>query len=310
MCGHERVPVAESVTELIGKTPLVKLRKVNDTRSEIWAKVEGLNPSGSIKDVMALYMMDLAEKKGQLRPGSRIIEATSGNTGIAFAMLAQLRGYKFVAVMPEYMSLERRRMMEAFGAEIVLTPAAEGFQGSIRKFEELAKEDPVAWLPRQFENPDNTAAHREITGRKILDGITGQIDAFVAGVGTGGTLMGVAEALRKVHPGIRIVAVEPAESAVISGNGSGYHKIQGIGPGFIPALVNVDLINRVVAVGSEDAIAMTRRLIREEGLMAGISSGANVLAALEVSREMGAGKTIVTILADRVERYISMNVLG
>ena len=300
--------MVESVLDLIGKTPVVKLHKVNNTGSEIWAKLGALNPTGSIKDVMALYMMDMAEKRGELKPGARIIEATSGNTGISFAMLAQLKGHKFVAVMPEYMSRERIQMMEAFGAEIVLTLAAEGFAGAMKKFEELAKEHPDAWLPRQFDNPDNTAAHREITGKRILEEIDGEIAAFVAGVGTGGTLMGVAEALKRVYPNVEIVAVEPAESAVMSGDDSGYHKIQGIGPGFIPSLINMDLIDSIVTVSSEDAITMTRSLMREEGLMVGISSGANVLAALKVAGEIGDGKTIVTVLSDRVERYISMGV--
>ena len=300
--------MVESVLDLIGKTPLVKLRKVNRTGSTIWAKMDALNPSGSIKDVMALYMMDLAEGRGELKPGGRIIEATSGNTGISFAMLAQMKGYKFVAVMPEYMSQERIQMMEAFGAEIVLTPAAEGFAGTMRRFEEMAKEYPDAWLPRQFDNPANTAAHREITGKTILEEINGRIDAFIAGVGTGGTLMGVAQALREVYSSVKIVAVEPAESAVMSGDDSGYHRIQGIGPGFIPSLVNMDLIDDIIAVASEDAMSMTRSLMREEGLMVGISSGANVLAALRVATEMGDGNTIVTVLPDRVERYISMGV--
>jgi len=300
--------MVESILDLIGKTPLVRLHKVNSSGSTIWAKMDALNPSGSIKDVMALYMMDVAEKRGELKPGAKIIEATSGNTGIAFAMLARIRGHKFVAVMPEYMSQERRQMMEAFGAEIVLTPAAEGFAGTMKKFEELAEEDPDAWLPRQFDNPDNTAAHREITGKRILEDISDRIAAFIAGVGTGGTLMGVAEALKKVYPNVKIVAVEPAESAVMSGDDSGYHNIQGIGPGFIPGLVNMDLVDDIIAVSSEDAMSMTRNLVREEGLMVGISSGANVLAALRLAGEMGDGKTIVTVLPDRVERYVSMGV--
>jgi len=299
----------ESVLDLIGKTPLVKLNRVNDTGSTIWAKVEALNPSGSIKDVMALYMMNLAEKRGELKSGARIIEATSGNTGISFAMLAQLKGYKFMAVMPEYMSRERVQMMEAFGAEIVLTPAADGFAGTMAKLDELSREYPDAWLPRQFDNPDNTAAHREITGKRILEGIRGQIDAFISGVGTGGTLMGVAEALKNVYPRVRIVAVEPAESAVMSGDDPGYHKIQGIGSGFIPGLLNVDLIDSIIPVSSEAAIDVARSLMRDEGLMVGISSGANVIAALKVAAEMGDGKTIVTVLPDRIERYISMDVL-
>jgi len=300
--------MVESILDLIGKTPLVRLHKVNSSGSTIWAKMDALNPSGSIKDVMALYMMDVAEKRGELKPGAKIIEATSGNTGIAFAMLARIRGHKFVAVMPEYMSQERRQMMEAFGAEIVLTPAAEGFAGTMKKFEELAEEDPDAWLPRQFDNPDNTAAHREITGKRILEDISDRIDVFIAGVGTGGTLMGVAEALKKVYPNVKIVAVEPAESAVMSGDDSGYHNIQGIGPGFIPGLVNMDLVDDIIAVSSEDAMSMTRNLMREEGLMVGISSGANVVAALRLAGEMGDGKTIVTVLPDRVERYVSMGV--
>jgi len=299
----------ESVLDLIGKTPLVKLHRVNDTGSTIWAKLEALNPSGSIKDVMALYMMNLAEKRGELKSGARIIEATSGNTGISFAMLAQLKCYRFMAVMPEYMSRERVQMMEAFGAEIVLTPAADGFAGTMEKLDELSREYPDAWLPRQFDNPDNTAAHREITGKRILEGIKGQIDAFISGVGTGGTLMGVAEALKNVYPRVRIVAVEPAESAVMSGDDPGYHKIQGIGSGFIPGLLNMDLIDSIIPVSSEAAIDVARSLMRDEGLMVGISSGANVIAALKVAAEMGDGKTIVTVLPDRIERYISMDVL-
>jgi cysteine synthase A len=293
--------------DLVGNTPVVELAKINNTKSLILAKLEALNPSGSIKDVMALYMMDMAEKKGLLKPGSKIIEATSGNTGISFAMLAPLKGCQFVAVMPEHMSKERRQMMQAFGAEVVLTPEKDGFPGTLDRVEQLAKENKDVWLPRQFDNPDNTAAHREITGRRILQQVGDKIDAFVAGVGTGGTLMGVAEALRKVYPNVKIVAVEPAESAVMSGGKPSSHLIQGIGSGFIPSLVNMDLIDEVIKVKSNDAVAMTRRLMKEEGLMVGISSGANVLAALEVAQRLGKGKTIVTILPDRGERYLSMD---
>jgi cysteine synthase A len=299
--------MAKSILDLVGNTPVVELAKINNTKSLILAKLEALNPSGSIKDVMALYMMDMAEKKGLLKPGSKIIEATSGNTGISFAMLAPLKGCKFVAVMPEHMSKERRQMMQAFGAEVVLTPEKEGFVGTLKKVEQLAKENKDVWLPRQFDNPDNTAAHREITGRRILQQVGDKIDAFVAGVGTGGTLMGVAEALKKVYPNVKIVAVEPAESAVMSGGKPSSHLIQGIGSGFVPSLVNMDLIDEVIKVKSNDAVAMTRRLMKEEGLMVGISSGANVLAALEVAQRLGKGKTIVTILPDRGERYLSMD---
>jgi len=301
--------MTKNVLGLIGNTPIVGLAKLNNTKSTILAKLEALNPSGSIKDVMALYMLDVAEKNGLLKPGNKIIEETSGNTGISFAMIAALKGYQFVAVMPEHMSQERRQMMQAFGAEIVLTPEKEGFAGALETLEQLGKENKDAWLPRQFSNPDNTAAHREITGKRILQAINDRIDVFVAGVGTGGTLMGVAEALRRVNPEVRIVAVEPAESAVMSGEEPSSHIIQGIGPGFIPDLVNMDLIDEVIKVKSDDAAEMTRRLIQEEGLMVGISSGANVLASLEVAQKSGKGKTIVTILPDRGERYLSMNLL-
>jgi len=301
--------VSKDIFALIGETPIVELARINNTNSTILAKFEALNPSGSIKDVMAYYMMDVAERRGLLRPGMTIIEVTSGNTGISFAMLAAAKGYHFMAVMPEHMSIERRQMMEAFGAEIVLTPAEEGFDGCLKKLEELAANNPGAWLPRQFDNPDNTAAHREITGRRILEEVGGRIDAFVSGVGTGGTLMGVAEALLKVHPNLQVIAVEPAESAVMSGGEPGSHLIQGIGPGYIPSLVNMGIIDRVITVKGQEAIDMTRRLLTEEGLMVGVSSGANVIAALKVAGELEDRQTIVTILPDRGERYLSMNIL-
>ncbi len=294
---------------LVGNTPVVELKKVNDTTSTILAKLETLNPSGSIKDVMAFYMTDVAEKKGLLKPGSKIIEETSGNTGISFAMIAALKGYRFVAVMPENMSQERRQLIQSFGAEIVLTPEEQGFPGALEKLEQMAKENQGAWLPRQFENRDNIDAHREITGKRILQAVGKDIDVFVAGVGTGGSLMGVAEALKQANPNVKIVAVEPAESAVMSGGEPHNHIIQGIGPGFIPKLVNLDLIDEIIPIREKDAVAMARKLIREEGLMVGISSGANVLASLEIARKSGQGKTIVTLLSDRGERYLSMNVL-
>jgi cysteine synthase A len=299
--------MAESILDLVGNTPVVELARTNNTKSLILAKLEALNPSGSIKDVMALYMMDVAEKRGMLKSGNKIIEATSGNTGISFAMLAPLKGCKFVAVMPEHMSKERRQMMQAFGAEVVLTPEKDGFPGALDRVEQLDRENKDAWLPRQFDNPDNIAAHREITAKRILKEVRDRIDVFVAGVGTGGTLMGVAEALRRAYPGVKIVAVEPAESAIMSGGKPASHLIQGIGPGFVPSLVNMSLIDEVIKVKSNDAVAMTRRLMKEEGLMVGISSGANVLAALEVAQRLGKGKAIVTILPDRGERYLSMD---
>ena len=299
--------MTRNVLGLIGNTPIVKLAKLNNTKSTILAKLEALNPSGSIKDVMALYMTNVAEKNGILKPGNKIIEETSGNTGIAFAMIAALKGYKFVAVMPEHMSLERRQLIQAFGAEVVLTPEEKGFPGALERLEQLARENKDAWLPKQFENRDNIAAHREITGQRILQAVGDKIDVFVAGVGTGGTLMGVAEALKRANREVKIVAVEPAESAVMIGEEPGSHIIQGIGPGFIPSLMNMDLIDEVIKVKSDDAVAMARRLFKEEGLMVGISSGANVLAALEVAQKSGKGETIVTILPDRGERYLSMN---
>jgi cysteine synthase A len=305
--GVVRVP--KDVLAQIGETPIIELTKINNTNSTMLAKFEALNPSGSVKDVMAYYMMDVAEKRGLLKPGMTIIEATSGNTGISFAMLAALKGYHFVAVMPEHMSAERRQMMAAFGAEIVLTPTEEGFPGCLKKLEELAAKNADAWLPKQFDNPDNTAAHREITGRMILKQVEGRVDVFVSGVGTGGTLMGVAEALFEVHPNLQVIAVEPAESAVMSGGKQGTHMIQGIGPGYVPSLVHMDIIDRVITVKEQEAIDMTRRLLREEGLMVGISSGANVFAAMKVAEELKDGQTIVTLLPDRGERYLSMNVL-
>jgi cysteine synthase A len=297
------------IRDLIGKTPLVKLGRISGNDCTIIAKLESMNPSGSIKDVMALYMMEIAEKQGLLKPGSMIIEATSGNTGISFAMLSRLRGYKFIAIMPEYMSRERRQMMSVFGAEIVLTPTAEGFSGTIKKLEELSKEYPDAWLPRQFDNPDNITAHKTITGKNIVQELNGNVDAFVAGVGTGGTLMGVGQALREVNPEVKIIAVEPAEAAVMSGGEFGHHKIQGIGPGFIPEIIDLDSIDEVITVDSDEAMDMARRLIREEGLMVGISSGANIIASQNIAGKLGQGKTVVTVLADRAERYISMDLL-
>jgi cysteine synthase len=291
----------------IGKGPLLELTKVNHTGNRILAKLETYNPSGSIKDVMAYYMLCEAEGKGLLNPGSKIIEVTTGNTGIAFAMISAHRGYEFTAVMPENMSIERQQMMKAFGAKIVLTPPADDMKGAIAKYKELVEANPDAWLPNQFENPDNISAHREITGRSILDQIGRKIDVFVAGVGTGGTLMGVSQAFKEEKHNVKIVAVEPSESAVMNGELPKQHDIQGIGEGFIPQLVNMDEIDEVIAIKSQDAMKMMSRLTKEEGLMVGISSGANVLAALRLSETIGTGKTIVTILPDRGERYLSMN---
>ncbi len=283
--------------DLVGNTPMLQI-------DGILAKLETTNPTGSIKDRMAWYMVKKAEERGILKPGSRIIEATSGNTGISFAMISAIKGYKFTAVMPESMSVERRKMMEAFGAELVLTPAGEDMGGAIRKYEELIKAYPDAWLPRQFENEDNIEAHRQGTGKEIINETKGMVDAFVAGIGTGGTLIGIAKALKEANPNVRIIGVEPAESPVLSGGEPGAHRIQGIGEGFIPKLVadHRSIIDEVVTVNGDDAIAMTKELARKHGLLVGISSGANMLAARELLKRY---RCVVTVLPDRGERYLS-----
>lgn len=296
------------ILDRIGRGPVVELCHTNHTGCRILAKMENFNPSGSIKDVMALYMIVKAEDNGEIKEGDKIMEVTTGNTGIAFAMISALKGYEFTAVMPENMSVERRKIMEALGAQIVLTPASEDMKGAIKRYEKLIEANPDAWLPDQFGNVDNVEAHREITGRSILEQVKDRIDAFVAGVGTGGTLMGVAQALKEVNPDVKIAAVEPSESAVMSGKEPKQHEIQGIGEGFIPGLICIDMIDEVIAVKSQDAKDLMKRLAREEGLFVGISSGANVLAALELGEKIGPGKTIVTVLPDSGERYLSMNI--
>ncbi len=288
-----------SVLGFIGNTPLVKI-------GEIFTKLETVNPTGSVKDRMAWYMVKKAKERGELKPGDKIIEVTSGNTGISFAMISAIEGYKFIAVMPESMSKERIGMMGAFGAKIVLTPAKDDMAGAIKKYKEIVSKNPDAWLPKQFENLDNIAAHREGLGKEIIEQTKKKIDAFVAGVGTGGTLIGVAQALKKVNPKVKIVAVEPRESAVLSGKKPGIHQIQGIGEGFIPKLVkdNIDLIDEVIAIGNAEAINTTRRIVKDYGILVGISSGANVLAAERIKQKYGF-KNVVTVLPDRGERYLS-----
>jgi len=288
-----------SVLELIGNTPLIKI-------GDIFAKLETVNPSGSVKDRMAWYMIKKAEERKELKPGNKIIEVTSGNTGISFAMLSAIRGYKFTAIMPESMSVERRKMIKAFGAEIFLTPAKKDMAGAVEQYQKLIKANPDAWLPRQFENPDNIAAHREGLGKEIIKQTKGKIDSFVAGVGTGGTLIGTAQALKKINPKIKIIAVEPAESAILSGKKPGLHKIQGIGEGFIPKLVqeNIAIIDEVIMIGSNEAIDTSKELAEKFGILVGISSGANVLAARRIKEKYGF-KNIVTVLPDRGERYLS-----
>lgn len=282
---------------IIGDTPLVKIGK-------IFAKLEAYNPSGSIKDRMAWYMLNMAEKRGELKKGATIIECTSGNTGIAFSMLSSMLGYRFIAVMPECMSIERQKIMKSFGAQIILSPACEHMTGAVRVYQDVCKEYREAWLPNQFMNDDNIAAHRETTGREIIKQTKGKIGAFVAGVGTGGTLIGVAHALKASRIPVRIIAVEPAESAVLSGGSPGLHDIQGIGEGFVPYIVqrNRKLIDEVICIKSSDAIAMTRTLAKEYGLLVGISSGANVLAAMKAAENY---QNVITVLPDRGERYLT-----
>lgn len=299
--------VVNSVLELIGDTPMARLNRVTiGVEASIFAKLEFLNPSGSIKDRIALKMIEKAEKAGLLKPGFTIVEPSSGNTGIAFSLVAAIKGYKMTAVMPKVMSMERRKIIKTYGADVLLTPSKEFVEGSIKKAEELA-EKPGVYLPNQFTNSENVATHRETTAKEIWEQTGGKVDAFVAGVGTGGTLIGVAEGLREKKPSVKIVAVEPAESPVLSGGRPGFHRIDGIGDGFISEILKRGrrLIDEVITVRDEDAIKMARRLIVEEGLFVGISSGANVYASIKVAKELGKEKTVVTVLPDNAYRYFS-----
>ncbi len=300
--------VAGNVTELIGHTPLVRLARLSDeSGATIVGKLESFNPGGSVKDRIGLAMLDAAERDGGIAPGrTTIIEPTSGNTGIALAMVAAARGYEIVLTMPETMSLERRTLFRAYGARLVLTPGAEGMSGAIAKAKELAASDPHAFVPQQFENPHNPRIHRETTGEEIWRDTDGEVDVFVAAVGTGGTLTGVGQVLKERKPGVHVVAVEPEQSSVLSGGPAGPHKIQGIGAGFVPAVLDRESYDEVLCVGDDDAIETARRLARDEGLLVGISAGANAFAAFEVGRRSeNAGKLIVTVLCDTGERYLS-----
>ncbi len=301
--------VFEEVAHAIGNIPMVELKKINNTKARIFAKLEFMNPSGSIKDRMVAHMLDMAEKRGALKKGSSIVEATSGNTGISLAMACAARGYKFTAVMPDCMTGERVAMMKAYGAKVVLTPGRQDMRGALRKAMTISARTG-AWHPNQFANRDNTEVHNLTTGRELISQMHGNIHAFVAGVGTGGTLMGVAQALKEKGIKARIITVEPAESAVLSGGKPGRHDIQGIGEGFVPRLVDTKMIDEIIRVKSKDAEAMAARLAREEGLLCGISSGANMLAALRVARRLGRGRRVVTVLPDRGERYLSLGIFN
>ena len=297
--------VAHSPLELIGRTPVVRLNRLGGTDSaEIWAKLELANLGGSVKDRICLNMIEQAERDGQLRPGDVVVEPTSGNTGIGLALVCAIKGYRLVLTMPDTMSEERRSLLTAYGAELVLTPDTRGMHGAIARAEEIARELPRAFMPRQFSNPDNPAAHRDGTAREILEQMP-RIDAFVAGVGTGGTISGVGEVLHRERPGCVVVAVEPSRSAVLSGGEPGYHGLQGIGAGFVPENLKPGTWDRVVAVDDADATVVARRIAREEGLLVGISSGANGHAALEIACELGPGKVVLTVYCDTGERYLT-----
>ena len=302
------MPTANNVTQLIGNTPLLKLHKlVPEDSATVLVKLESRNPGGSVKDRIGLAMIQAAEKMGHLRHGGTIVEPTSGNTGIALAMVAAARGYHCILTMPETMSIERRQLLALYGAEIVLTPGAEGMKGAIAKAEEIARHTPGAYMPQQFENPANPEVHRQTTAQEIWSATDGQVDAFVCGVGTGGTISGVADVIKNRNPQFKVIAVEPAESPVISGGTHSPHKIQGIGAGFVPKNLEVDLLDGIELVSTAEAFAMRKRLVEEEGIMAGISSGASVCGALRVAAQLGAGKTVVTIIHDTGERYLSMS---
>lgn len=299
--------IYNDITKTVGDTPLVRLHKITQgLHATVLVKLESANPLGSVKDRIGVAMVDAAEKAGKLEPGGTIVEPTSGNTGIALAFVAAARGYKLVLTMPDTMSIERRQLLQILGAELVLTEGAKGMRGAVEKATEIQAATPGSFMPQQFNNPANAEIHRRTTAEEIWRDTDGAVDIFVAGVGTGGTLTGVGEVLKKKKPGAKVIAVEPADSPVLSGGRPGLHKIQGIGAGFVPGVLNTKIYDEVLKVRHEDAGEIARRLAREEGILAGISSGANVWAALEVAkRSESKGKTVVTVICDTGERYLS-----
>ncbi|MBE3568582.1 MAG: cysteine synthase A [Bacillales bacterium] len=298
--------IANSITELIGNTPIVKLNRIVDADSaDVYLKLEYFNPGSSVKDRIALSMIEAAEKSGKLQPGGTVIEPTSGNTGIGLAMVAAAKGYRAVFVMPETMSLERRNLLKAYGAQLVLTPGPDGMKGAIKKAEELAKENGYLML-QQFENLANPEVHRRTTGKEILEQFGDeQLDAFIAGIGTGGTITGTGQVLKEKYPNIKIYAVEPADSPVLSGGKPGPHKIQGIGAGFVPKVLDTDVYDEVITVTTEQAFDSARKASLNEGVLGGISAGAAIYAALQVAKKLGKGKKVLAIVPDNGERYLS-----
>jgi cysteine synthase len=295
------------ITDGIGHTPLVRLNRLSPPGgATIYGKAEFYNPGGSVKDRICLNMIDEAEKQGLLKPGGTIVEPTSGNTGIGLALVSAVRGYKLILVMPEGMSLERASLLSSYGAQLVLTPAREGMRGSIKEAEAILSQNPEYFMPNQFSNPANPAMHRHTTALEIWEALEGKVDAFVAAVGTGGTITGCGEVFKEKNPGVKVIAVEPAGSPVLSGGEPGPHRIQGIGAGFVPQVLNRSLIDQIITVTDEESYQLTKQLARKEGLLVGISGGANVFAAQQVAESLGPDKNVVTILCDTGERYLSI----